>query len=284
MKSFYSIISISPNSNAHERLSLGIIASNGKRLFFKSSKRKKNLINSLLGDSSKIIDFVIKELTDKIEETNKLNQERAKGLFELNELLDGEYFNYLKNYSNGLLLFSDANYIATELNTSLINQLFKLYVDSASLQDRESKKSDRNFKTKIESNLLSKVSTQVHTNLKVEPKIVPSISSSFDLDCIGKNGSIISAKSLLFSSSMPTITKEIGNYFNVMYHFSNRYSKGQDNQMFLIADEPTKENKDQKKYFNNLRKDSLVKLISSDEAEKVAYEIEKSGAQTFLNS
>lgn len=283
MNSFYSIVSISPNSSNYERLSLGIIASNGKELFFLSSKRKKNLIDKLLTTDKAILDFVLKELETKIEHTNQINKAREKDLFQLGQLLDGEYFNYLKNYSNGLLHFSSPNYLASEVGSKEVIKLFQLYVDPFEVKTKKSPKvSDNQFRSRVKQNLTSKVKDRVHTNFSIDSTAVQTIGSPFQLDCVGKNGSLISAKALPFSSSIQTLSKEINTYISVMSHLSRKYSNLTDDQFYLIADEPTQKSSDQFKYLKNLKKDKMLNIISSNDAEEVAFEIERKGAQTFL--
>lgn len=264
-------------------MSLGIIASNGKELFFLSSKRKRKLIDKLLSTDKAVLDFVLKELEAKIEHTNQINRAREKDLFQLGQLLDGEYFNYLKNYSNGLLHFSSPNYIAAKIESKQVQKLFHLYVDPIEITTRRSPKaSDKQFRSRVKQNLTSKVKDRVHTNFSIDSSSVQTIGSPFQLDCVGKNGSLISAKALPFTSSIQTLSREINVYISIMSHLSRRHSNLADDQFYLIADEPKQKSSDQFKYLKNLKKDKMLSIISSNDAEVVAFEIERKGAQTFL--
>ena len=72
MKSFYSLIKISPNSLSDDKLTVGIILFDGNHYKEKFSVAKTNLAKSLVDINKDLIDFVIKEIKNKIKETNAL--------------------------------------------------------------------------------------------------------------------------------------------------------------------------------------------------------------------
>lgn len=282
MKSFYSLIKIAPNSLSDDSLTIGIILSDSNGFKVKFSKNKKQLSKSLVTVDGAIIDFLELEIEKKIKETNVLYQQSKEELFDF-EILTASYFDYLSKYSNGLLKFTKANYISGTTNDTEFHKLFKLFVDSEDAKTKTVSEVDKAFYNKIKTNLIEKVKDQVHTNIKLDSKIVPAI-NSFELDCIGINGAFIGAKSLPFSQTKDMLIKNVNTYISVIAQLSISYNKNlSENHFYLIADEPSKRNSTEGKYWNQLYKnENLLKLIPSDESEQVADMIQSRNAHKFL--
>jgi hypothetical protein len=133
--------------------------------------------------------------------------------------------------------------------------------------------------------LIDKVESKVHTNQKLDGKIVPTLFLPYTLDCIGLNGAFIGAKAVPFNQSDETLQKNINTYCSIIFHLKQRYKKeGLDNNFFLISDEP-KLGTPVHTFWKQLKDhEELFKIISSDEVEQVSDLIFKKGAKEFLNS
>ncbi len=67
---------------------------------------------------------------------------------------------------------------------------------------------EKEFYYRINSNLIKRVEGKIHTNITLDSHITPA-TSSFVLDCIGKNGTLIGgAKSLSFTQTKETLQKK----------------------------------------------------------------------------
>ena len=286
MKTFYSLIRISPNEMSGDTLTVGLFLSTPNGFVLKFSKNKKNICKSLFNSDSKIIDFLEKELTEKVKEQNKLIVENRNKLFEYNSFFTDQYFKYLSKYSNGLLKFSEPSMIADNIDGKKFEQLFKILVDSSEIthEDRQTKKVERDFFDKVDSKLIVRVKDKVHTNQTIDSKIVPSLFSPFQIDCIGLNGVLIGAKALSFTQSKETLHKSVNTYISVIAQLSSKYKKAIDNNSFyLIADEPQKKLPEHKLWKQLFNEERLLKVISSDESDKIAEIIEQKHASKFLN-
>ncbi len=285
MKSFYSLIKIAPNSLSDDNLTIGIILSDVNGFRFKFSKEKKQISKSLVSIDNSIIDFLELEIEKKIVETNLIIKKSKIELFDFEQVLSSSYFEYLSKYSNGILKFSKPNYIAGNINENQFLELYKLFVDSADEKlAKRVKAVDKVFYDRINTNLIERIKDRVHTNVKFDSNLIPTI-TSFDIDCIGLNGAFVGAKSLPFTQSKDVLQKSIQTYISVIAHLSKQENKNlADNSFFLIADSPTSnKNTAELKFWNQLYKnESLFKLIPSDEAALVAEIIEDRKAHTFL--
>jgi len=143
---------------------------------------------------------------------------------------------------------------------------------------------DKIFYSKIKTNLIEKVKDQIHTNIRLDSKIVPAI-NSFELDCIGLNGAFIGAKSLPFTQTKDALIKNVNTYISVIAQLSISYNKNlTENQFYLIADVPSKRNSTESKYWYQLYKnEKLLHIIPSDESALVAEMVQSRNAHKFLD-
>lgn len=284
MKSFYSLIKISPNSLSDDKLTVGIILFDGNHYKEKFSVAKTNLAKSLVDINKDLIDFVIKEIKNKIKETNALIKQSKDDLFGY-DVIDSEYFKYLNSYSNGIFKFSKPNYIAGAVNDSSFKKLYHLFVDSKEKNEKSNEIVilEKEFYKRVNHNLIKRVEGKIHTNIILDSHIIPA-TSTFKLDCIGKNGTLIGAKSLSFTQTKETLQKTVNNYISVIAQLSASYSQDlRSNMFYLIADEPTKKSSYESSYWNQLRKnEKIFRVIPSSESGEVADTVERNNAQMFL--
>lgn len=285
MNSFYSLIKISPNSFTEDAIVLGMILSDGGHIHFKCSELKKRVIKSLLKEDSKMIDLIIKELGATIQKTND-QKKKAKGdIFDLNHLLSEDYFQYLSKYSNGILSFTQPKAVLDVVNQEKFNQLFRLFVDQAEdVPKAKSKEKEVQFYNRINKKLIQRVEKKVHTNIELDSTFAPTLLSVFKIDCIGKNGSFIGAKTLPLTKSIATLHKDLNTYISVIAHLRNYEGvKEEGNQFYLISDEPKSKKTDEFRIYKHLKEsESIFKLISSNESDEVAEQIESKNAKRFL--
>jgi hypothetical protein len=285
MKSFYSIIKITPNSLSDENLSIGMIVSDRNGFKWKFSKYKKQIAKSLVEIDNSLIDFLEREIEKKLRDENLLLKQSKEQLFDIDNLLTSEYFKYLSNYSNGILKFSNPKYIAKDISEREFIKLYSLFVDNK--EDMKvvnpNAQFEKAFYNRVNTNLIEKVKDRVHTNVKFDSKTIPAI-MSFEMDCIGLNGAFIGAKALPFTQVKETLIKNVNTYISVIAQLSISHQKNlKDNQFFLIADEPLKKNTNEAKYWNQLRKnESILSVIPSSDSALVAELIESKNAHKFL--
>lgn len=270
-----------------DSLTIGIILSSPHGVRLKISRAKKVFAKSIVNIDGSLIDFIEREIINKIKEHNKLLSSSKNSLFEASTFLSSEYFQYLANYSNGLLKFTPPSIIADNVDDAKFLKLFSLFVDysveTPTKQDDSSKKYEKEFYNKVNTNLIEKVKDKVHTREAISRKVVPTLSNPFEMDCIGQNGVLIGAKSLPFIQSKETIYKSLNTYISVIAYLSAAYQHSLvNNKFFLIADQPAKSSPTFN-LWNDLNKhDNIVKVISSDDSGEVAELIERSGASKFI--
>lgn len=286
MKSFYSMIKISPNEMSGDSLTIGLIMSTSTGIKLRFSKTRKQIIKGFISVDVSVIDTIEREVQNTVKELNNSDLIKKSGLFDLPTLLDANYFAYLSNYSNGLLKFSTPNFIADDVDDQKFNKLYSLLVENTQevlLSDSPAKNMVNVFYKTIYEKLITRVKDKVHTNQNIDNKIVPTLFNAFEMDCIGLNGAFVGAKSLPFTQSKETLHKSINTYISVIAHLSSRFSKSiNDNNFFLIADQPDKNTEAYKLWDQIYKSENFLKIVSSNESDMIAELIESKNATTFL--
>ena len=284
MKTFYSLIKIAPNALSGDSLTIGLLLRSTKGFRYSFSRNKKNIAKSLLADNSGTIDFIEKQIIVKLEEINSQLSGSNALLFNIPDVLNSEYFQYLHKYSNGILQFSSPSMIADDIDDDKFHKLYTMFVDSQERSEIKSFSVDDNlFQSRIYEKLIVRVEEKVHTKQKFDNNLIPSLISAFEMDCVGMNGSLIGAKSLPLTLSKPTLNNYTSSYINVIVHLSVRYHKDiLKNKFYVISDEPAMISSPEHIIWERLLNEKLFSVVSSEEVNKVAELIEETNASKFL--
>lgn len=282
MKAFYSLVKVSPNPSADDSITIGLILADSNEVKFKYSELKLKYLRNFVKNTS-LVEFVLTKISERVKDTNLQIQQSKSELFEIDHFFKFEYFSYLRNYNNNLIRFSDPKMILSNENQATFDNIYSIFVEPNETQEvhRVNLVQD-NFHDKIEQNLISRVKDKVHTKVIFDEKIIPSLYFKFEMDCIGLNGVFTGAKSLLFNKTFQTLHSHVSDYVTLITEIEKKYNKVGDNKFYLIADEPNQNTKEHE-LWTKVRSLTKLKLITSDEVELVAENIETSGAGTFIN-
>lgn len=294
MKTFYTILKLSPNTMAGDSLSIGLLVCRGNEYWLKISETKKKIVKKLINNKARSVDFALKQLENYLIQL-KFNSDNEQ-LFPLEKFLTLDYVDYLNIYSNGLLQFSKASILDDSFNNEKFVKLYSLLVekeaeikDLSLIQKSNSRLEivsdhgeDSYLIQKVHQNLIQRVEDKIHTEITLNHSNLKSLYFNINIDCIGLNGSFVGAKTLSLENTVPTLEKNVSHYIALIAFLSQEYKKDLDtNNFFLIADEPKKQTSEHK-FWQEMKHVPSFKIIPSDEAEKVAEIVEKTGATTFL--
>ncbi|MDR6489944.1 hypothetical protein J2799_004494 [Chryseobacterium vietnamense] len=295
MKTFYTILKLSPNTIAGDSLSIGLLVCSGDEYWLKISETKKNIIKKLLVNKTKSVDFVLKQLENYLKQL-KTTSEHGQ-LFPLERFITADYIDYLNIYSNGLLQFSKVSMLEDNFNYEKFLKLYSLFIEKESelkLSLNEEKRNeiklstnhyyetDLNINKKVQLNLIQRVENKIHTEITLNHSNLKSLYFNINVDCIGLNGSFVGAKTLSLENTVQTLEKNVSHYITLIAFLSQQYKKDLDkNNFFLITDEPERKTPEHK-FWEEMKNVPSFEMIPSDEAEKVAEVVEETGATKFL--
>jgi hypothetical protein len=280
LNSFYTIIKLSPNPVSSDQISIGILLRSDSKFYLKFSERKINTVRKLLQGDFNLVKYFIKELEKEVDKANKILTEESNVLFNYDSILTSEFFLHLNRISQNLILFSEPSRIEGIDSEEKFNNLFNLFIDNQSAISYKSPKSEALVKN-VEEKLINRVKDKVHTRINIDKRIIPSLNFTLNIDAIGLNGDIISAKSLDFNKEYRTIETILYRYKIVLSKIEEKYSKRK--EAFIIADEPESKNSENYNIWEILHKESF-KVYPSEDAGKVAEYIEEKNVRKFIET
>lgn len=282
MKSFYSILKLSPNIATEDSIAIGLLLFDGEnfRTYFSSSK--KRLAIKLLDDKNLNLKFFIKQIIEKCDDLNS-DKKELQIFYKSKRFIDISYFEYLSKYSNGLIQFSKPNVLYNKVDEIEFNKLIEfLFNEPASVESTVSVVFDRSHEI-VEKKLIEKVQNRVHTNYRFTPELFPSIYFNYKLDCIGLNGSLVGAKSLSFNKSIQTLDRNISHYITLISSLSSKFNKSlQDNNFYLISEEPKDMDSKEHKLWESVKLNKIINVIDPEESGQVVDVIMDKDVAKFL--
>lgn len=236
MKSFYTLIKVRTNQLSGDSLTIGVVVFNEFKFKVQFSNQKISTAKSLVDIDNKFFNLIIKEIKLKLESSNNDFDLYKNGLLSVDHKFNDTYFDYVARYSNGIIEFTTPKFILLKDPDKEFSRIFSMFVDKSIFSNdliTEKKIIEENFQRKIKTNLIDRVEEKVHTNIKLDHDVIPTLINTFELDCVGKNGVLIGAKSISFNQSKDTIHKNLNTYISIIAHLSKKYHKGLDvNQFF----------------------------------------------------
>jgi len=281
MKSYYTLIKISANPTTRDLITVGILAATEENIILRFSDRKINAILRLIDEDDKLFSFFRKQLEDHISKANIQLKQNVSKLIQLPTFLTSAFFSHLNSMSKNLIQFSDPSPVDSTFSQENFDKLYSIFVDKSIENNQvETVKEDKLF-INVQEKLVNKVSNKVHTNIEINHRIIPSLYFSLKLDCLGKNGSIVAAKSIDFNATAQTIEKNLIRFGVVLSKLNKNYGNSK-NQAFLISDEPSTKESENYNIWESITQESPFDIIASDHADQVADIIQETNAQKFL--
>lgn len=272
MKSFISSVCINTNSASSEKICIGLIAVTELKVYFAKSDKKLNIAVSLFKE--KIVTAIKNSLSLIEKNVNEFNEQAKSNKLFVQNFFTSEYFNYLKEYSQGVIQYAEPKHYSGNISEKEFNELFGLFVGEE-LKPKEIKQKSISIKSSFHQLLKSKeIYKKVDVEYKIPANKIPSVYSPISIDLIGKNGSILTANAIDFAASPDTIIGNLEEYTTLIFGLEklseNLNLEGTFNN--LVAEAPEK-NSEQYDIYYSITNDKyspfkFVKLNQLGEIEK----------------
>ncbi|WP_330443794.1 hypothetical protein [Flavobacterium sp. C4GT6] len=274
MKTFYNIIYLPLNANLREKISIGLIMSNGEETIFKVSYQKLAILKNLI--SSKKYSF-IKTYFKNIE--HDLNFEIKSDKYEIGlnsefkkKWVNQSYMNYLHRYSNNLVNFSDTGNLDMDLNEGVFKKLFSKFIFDYD-DEFDIVSSRESIYSKVEKKLYSKIEKRVNINVTVRPSDFEELLTPVDVNFIGKNGVIVAGQTVDFAKRHYNLENDLTRF--ISFTKAVDYSCKRKGEYFLIGQEPDKNVTTQNhKTWEYVKNSHLVKYVDFNEIDRISDYIE----------
>ena len=130
MRTIYSILYINLNTTLNERVSIGVLVSNGLKNYFKYSTEKLSAFKSILNNERYgLVKNYLRSIEREIGFNDIKTSSQLFGNREFkNDWVNESYLTYLSKYSNNIVQFSLPKTIDVELNDINYKRIFEKYI------------------------------------------------------------------------------------------------------------------------------------------------------------
>lgn len=256
MKSLLSIVYLQTNSVSGEKIAVGLLAISEHEIFFQVSEHKLKLAGKLSSmDVLKHAEISFALISNKVIENNK--EQKSHTLLKNSSVFTKEYINYLNKYSKGLIQFDVPKSYAGLIDKKMFKVLFEQFVAVWEEKAPNTKKAVQ-FHTVIKKQLNKPVFQQkVDVDYTLQPEKVKGLLLPQDITVISKNGSILAAQAIDFTTSEEVIAKHM---YELQVIFDCLEKLGQQNikenhkgAYYLLFNKPAKASP-QEKMLNDIKK------------------------------
>lgn len=240
MKTFYSILSAAINPSTGEKISVGLLLSDGNRSKFSFSDNRLSLLNGLLDkETRKFLRQYMKSVEKVIEEID-INQAQMS-IFEetgKNVIINEPYISYLNIYNQNVITFSKPVAIDVPVNEQIFSVLFEKFIDSETNVKTDIKKNILVVKTEF----LPKVKEYYSVEKEMTSNDFPNLILPVTIDLLGKNVYFVIGQFFDLEKNINFIKNDYFDYQQVKETIKT-------GKRFAISSEPEKNKYPQQHYF-----------------------------------
>jgi len=280
MNTFFSIIYLTLNASLKERISVGMIMSNGKDVKFKISNTKLSIVKQLIPNQNynflkSYFKNLDKELILELENSSILDLSTEK----TNNWINEKYFSYLHRYSNNIVEFSEPKKINISLDEITFHNMYVKYVFGSDLQLIPSKSKDDIVRI-VKDKLYSRIKSKVNLDATVKPNDFKELISPVNVNFIGKNGKIVSGQTIDFEKRYVDLERDLTKYISFTKAVDYQFGSG---KYFLVGNEPDKKiSSKNHSIWKHIFKSHIVQYVDVNETDRIKDYINSKGVLPYF--
>lgn len=281
MRTIFSILYIPISATLDEKVSIGLLMSNGEHHLFKYSHQKLHAIKGLLSNESYLI---LKTYLKSLEKEINVTEEREDKLFTVEisskaKWVNHSYISYLSKYSNNLLQFSEPKFIDVNLTNDNYRRIFEKYI----FEYEESVNFDNvhtiyeNVKTK----LYPKIDGKVNIDRTLTSDDFSNLFAPVEVSFIGVNGVPVAGQVFDFEKRHYNLENDITRFISLTKAIE--LSGQKDGKYFVLGREPqTSSTNKNHMMWAQIRDAKFLDFVDIDEVGIVEDYIEKNHVTPFF--
>lgn len=277
MKTIYSILSITLNTALEERISIGMLMSNGTENMFKFSSEKLLAIKSLL--SSEKYNLVKNYLKSLESDIHNISSEKINSISQKNvEWAQFGYLSYLTKYASNLVQFSEPKIIDIDFTQNNFKRLFEKYIFTYSYDVEES--ISHMIVEKVKKNLYPKIDTRVNLDITLDSSNFENLFAPIEVNFLGINGVPVAGQAIDFSKKHYFLENDVTRFVALTKVIELAENKR--GQFYVLGREP--ENSDIKNHqlWEQIRDSDILEFVDADETGIVEEYIESHDVRPYF--
>jgi len=273
MTSYYTIIYAVIRHEIDEKISIGLILSDGEKVKVRFSKEKKRLVRRVIHKALfENINYTIESIEKSAYE---LNLEITSLSFTLpNNIFSKEYLEYLNVYNNDVIGYSKPIQIDLALSDDLLDSLYQEYIDNSKPVVKVQNEFIFSDYIKERKEQLS-VYYNVDSNLLLNSSVIDNLPFPTKVDLAGVNGEFIFAKGINMNRRWDIVRNDFASYLTVR-HTSEKH------KMFFVGNEPNKTLNKQHLMWKEARK--IFTFVPQNGVEQIEEYAKKKGVMPLIFS
>lgn len=279
METIYSIVYITLNTTLDERISIGVIMTNGLEYYFNYSSEKLLAVKNILDDAKyTVIKNYLKSIEkeigfDKATENQLLYQDTYKTAW-----VTEEYLSYLSNYSNNIIHFSTPKKIDIDLNSLNYKKIFEKYVFKIFDKKNESEVID--VHAIVKRNLFPKIASNVNLEKIITSSDLDNLFAPIEVDFIGINGIPVAGQTIDFQKTSYYLENDVARFISLTKAIELQGKpKG---QYYILGREPQKSTNKNYQLWEQIRGSNFLDFVDIDEVEQVEAYIAQNNVRPFF--
>lgn len=262
MKTIYSILYVTLNASLNERVSMGLLMSNGEQHVFDFSSEKLLAIKGIINPNGyQLVKAYFKNISRSINNDSISNEHLFNNLSSKRNWISEGYISYLSKYSNNLIQFSEAKVIDIELNHSNFNKLFEKYIFNRGEEPLTEKR--ESVLKKVKRRLYPKIDTRVNLDQPLDSSHFENLFTPLEVNFIGINGVTVTGQTLDFEKKHYNLENDIARFVSLTKAIELKERRR--GQYYVIGREPTIGDKKNHGLWEQIRDAEFLEFVDVDD-------------------
>ena len=231
MNTFYSIVSATINPHTNEKISLGLVLSDGRKSLFSFSGNRLSIVKSIVSKEQYLFIRDYLNSFDRIIDRIDKNPEKQISLEDLEDkiIINEPYFDYMSIYGQNIITVSKPTVIDINVNDNNYKKLFFKFIHSEEEPESKAKKKI----LQVKDSFLDKVSDHFSIEKELLPKEHKGLKLPVTVDMFGKNEQNVIGQFIDLERNLHHIKSDYLDFRQICENISY-------NKLFLITNEPDK--------------------------------------------
>ena len=282
MQTYYTVLYIPVNTSLEERLSIGLIMSDGENHYFKYSQSKLQIIKALVSTKMhSLLKVYFKNLDNETNQRINLNNEIFNKSFndEKGKWINLSYLTYLSKYSNNLIQYSEPKPIGIVLNDENFNKLFEkfiyineevmLVINNVTVYD------------KVKLNLYPKIESRVNIDTTLTVNEIPNLFVPLEVNFIGMNNVPVAGQTFDFEKRHYNLENDITRFISLAKALELEGKK--DGKYFILGKEPQVSHNDKNHMiWKQIYETKFLDFVDIDEVDEIENYVLQHNVKPFI--
>jgi hypothetical protein len=264
MKTIFSILYVPISATLDEKVSIGLIMSDGVQNYFRYSQSKLQAIKSLIDIESHSI---LKTYLRSLEKEINVEIENDNALFTIEiaskaKWVNSSYISYLSKYSNNLLQFSEPKVIDIALDKTSYKIIFEKYIFQ--YEEMVSTQAEPTIFQKVRTKLYPKITGKVNIDKTLTSNDFSNLFAPVEVNFIGVNGVPVAGQAFDFEKKHYFLENDVTRFISLTKALE--LSGQPDGKYFVLGREPQVSHNDKNHMmWTQIRDANFLEFVDIDE-------------------